>query len=214
MPSCRAALHARAIQCRAVPCKALPCHASMLPCCRATTCQELPALCIAVHCSAVHAAVVMPCRCCTWQAINRHAVLPYDHITAQQQHSAVLVLACWHAFMLIYYFHYAVKTQGKLPCLVFSWHNSRPVSNDHKGNKPCQASAAIVYLCSWNAIYLQSLQALQHPPQYLLPSPPFFLLCSLLYSFSVAVPHSQITTFSPVFSNTVLTSFSRYSSVP
>ena len=105
MPSCRAALHARAIQCRAVPCKALPCHASMLPCCRATTCQGLPALRIAMHCSAMHAAVVMPCRCCTWQAINRHAVLPYDHITAQQQHNAALC--------------YAVPQQQEKHCLQF-----------------------------------------------------------------------------------------------
>ena len=77
-----------ACQCYTVPCLARPCHA-MPACCRATTCQGLPALRIAMHCSAVHAAVVMPCRCCTWQAINRHAVLPYDHITAQQQHNAV-----------------------------------------------------------------------------------------------------------------------------
>lgn len=48
------------------------------------------------------------------------------------------------------------------------------------------------YLCSIKQIYLLSLHALQHPPQYFFPSPPFFFACALLYSFSVSVPHLQI----------------------
>ena len=100
LPSCR----------YAVPCLARPCHVMPACCCAAVpqlarNCQHSALQCIAVHCSAVHAAVVMPCRCCTWQAINRHAVLPYDHITAQRQHNAVLC--------------YAVPQQQEKHCLQF-----------------------------------------------------------------------------------------------